>query len=369
MKILIASFGYPDKKHSVYPFVRQLVLQFVSLGHECCVLSPYSVTRNKGVYPFQTDDNGVMVLRPNYISLSNLNVLGFKPSIILRKKAFKRALRRLPFHPDVVYAHFWKMGKEIYFYAKSEGLPLFVASGESTINKTLFNIKDQAFYDYVRGVICVSGKNKEESISLGLTTTEKCVVLPNGINPDMFHPLDRRGCRRKLGLAEDDFIVAFCGQLSHRKGVKVMSDAIDMIPENNVYSLFIGKPSGELPSCRNILHQGPVPHDKIATYLNAADIFVLPTLHEGCCNAIVEAMACGLPIISSDRDFNHDILSKDNAILIDPTNSRQVADAIIRLRDDKQLRDRLSAAVLSTSKQLALDERASKIINFMKLKI
>ena len=366
MKILIVSFGYPDRKRSHYPFVRQLALQFSSLGHDCCVLAPYNVTRNKGTHPFRTDNNGVTLLRPNYIGMSNLNLFGFKPTIMLRKIALKRALRHLPFRPDVVYAHFWKMGKEVYSYAKSEGLPLFVVSGESTIEAEAFTTKDQPFFDYVRGVICVSQKNKEESISLGLTTGENCVVLPNGINPGLFHPIDRLTCRRELGFPEEAFIVVFCGQLSHRKGVKVLSDAIDSINEGKpVHALFIGQPTGELPTCHNILHCGPVAHDKVASFLNAADVFVLPTLHEGCCNAIVEAMACGLPIVSSDRPFNHDILSADNAILIDPTDSRQVADAIVRLRDDKELRLHLSKGALSMAKRLTIAERAARIVEFM----
>lgn len=370
MKILIVSFGYPDCKRSHYPFVRQLALQFSSLGHECCVVSPYNVIGNKGTHPFCTVDNGITLLRPNYIAMSNLSILGFKPTIMLRKIALKRALRHLPFRPDVVYAHFWKTGKEIYFYAKSKGLPLFVASGESTIDVKAFNAKDQSFFNYICGVICVSQKNKEESISLGLTTGDNCVVLPNGINPELFHPIDRLTCRRELGFPEDAFIVAFCGQLSHRKGVKVLSDAIDSISEGKpIHVLFIGQPMGEQPNCRHILHCGPVAHDKVAIYLNAADIFVLPTLHEGCCNAIVEAMACGLPVVSSDRPFNHDILSADNAILIDPTDSHQVANAIVRLRDDKKLRQCLSKGALAMAQKLTLERRANTIVEFMEERI
>ena len=77
-------------------------------------------------------------------------------------------------------------------------------------------------------------------------------------------------------------------------------------------------------------------------------------------------MACGLPIVTSDRDFNHDILSHDNAILIDPTDSRQVADAIVRLRDDKVLRRHLSIGTLDIAKRLTLAERAANIVEFMK---
>lgn len=136
-----------------------------------------------------------------------------------------------------------------------------------------------------------------------------------------------------------------------------------------MYSLFIGRPGEEQPSCNNILFQGPVKHEKLITYLNSADIFVLPTLHEGCCNAIVEAIACELPVVSSDRSFNHDILNEDNAILVNPEDPKQVAKAIIRLRDNGDLYEHLAEGARNTAKTLTIDIRANKIISFIEQKI
>ena len=99
--------------------------------------------------------------------------------------------------------------------------------------------------------------------------------------------------------------------------------------------------------------------------MNCADIFVLPTLHEGCCNAIIEAMACGLPIVSSDRDFNHDILDETCSILIDPTNTKEIAKAIKTLKENKSLRDKLSQGAIDKSQTLTIDRRAKKIIDFI----
>lgn len=108
-----------------------------------------------------------------------------------------------------------------------------------------------------------------------------------------------------------------------------------------------------------------VSNDKIVMYLNAADMFVLPTLAEGCCNAIVEAMACGLPVISSDRPFNDDILDESCSIRIDPSNIEELSDAIALLKNDPELREKLSEGALSKAKGLTIEQRAAAILQFI----
>ena len=114
-----------------------------------------------------------------------------------------------------------------------------------------------------------------------------------------------------------------------------------------------------------MLFKGKLKHDEVPLYLNAADVFVLPTLLEGCCNAIVEAMACGLPIISSNLPFNWDVLNESNSIMVDPMSVAEIRNAIIKLRDDKTLRDNMSIASLEAARDLTIEHRAEKIINFI----
>lgn len=368
MNILVFSPGYPDSKRSVYPFVKQLVDEWGRQGHHCTVIACYSITNNKSLTKFKTEfcfEGGgkVIVYRPNVLTFSNLRIFGFSFTTYFRNLGIRRTLKLIREKQDAVYCHFWESGNDGYLYTKTNDAPMFIATGESDIKKMLGNTK-LLFLNKVRGVVCVSTKNKEESIHLGLTTAEHCAIIPNSINPKVFRKLDKLECREKLGIPSHVFIIAFVGAYKTNKGADRLSEAIKLISGQTVYSFFIG--SGNVaPSAPNMLFEGRLLQHQIPIYLNAADVFVLPTLAEGCCNAILEAMACGLPIISSNLPFNWDILNDKNSILIDPNNINQIANAIQRLRDSPKLRSEMSEEALKTVRDLTIDKRAKRILDFI----
>jgi glycosyltransferase involved in cell wall biosynthesis len=96
---------------------------------------------------------------------------------------------------------------------------------------------------------------------------------------------------------------------------------------------------------------------------------VLPTLAEGCCNAIVEAVSCGVPVISSDLAFNHDVLDDSCAILIDPNSEEQLQAALRRLKEDDALRSRLAVGCEARSADLTIEKRIDKLLAFMQVSI
>lgn len=373
MNIVIISYDYSDEQRTAYAFVVQLVEQWAKQGHNCWVIAPYSIVANRGFHATKEEirhegQGTITILRPNFISASNLKIGGKRVSWVMHERAVKRAFNWLPSKPDIIYGHFWERAHEGFQYAKQHGIPLFVATGESDVASMIGNWNDkEEFCNYVSGVICVSTKNKQESITLGLTDESKCIVIPNAVNSELFHKLDKSSCRHELGIAEEDFVVGFVGWFNERKGAKRVAEAIQRVG-GGVKSLFVG--GGELePKCDGILFKGLLPHDKVPLYLGAADCFVLPTLHEGCCNAVVEALACGLPVISSNLPFNWDILNEENSIMVNPNNIDDIAGAIRVLRDDLSKRDLLAEGALKSVERLTIDQRADNIIRFIKERI
>ncbi len=369
MNILIITPDYPDKYKVKYQFVKELVTALAHCGHLCRVIAPYSVSKNRHFYPSKTEEaEDVIVYRPNYLSFSTLSVGGKSLSYCSSKRALNRALRKLDFCPDVVYAHFWSSASLVSDYVREKHLPLFVATGESDIAQLSALCQfPKDLVDLVSGVVCVSTKNKEESVALGLTVEAKCEVIPNAVDMSLFYPMDRIRCRRELGLPIDAFIVSFVGAFCERKGSSRLSSALEKLSGVPVYSIFVGE--GELPpSCGNVLFAGQLPHSDVPKYLNASDVFVLPTLKEGCCNAVVEALACGLPVVSSNLPFNWDVLNDKNSIMVDPMDVDGIASSISLLFDERKRKEYSENALVSV-RHLSIEMRAEQIVRFIQSRI
>lgn len=379
MKILFSAESYPQPNSPFAAFVGELCRELTRQGHDIFVIAPQSLTMvikglEKKASQYFVDKvkvgdayKEIKVYRPYYITL------GFgllkKVSILSKKNAFERIAKKLP-KPDVCYAHFWSSGYSALDYAIKKEIPLFVASGEDKVffHQLISQNELTRLSDYVKGVICVSSKNQDESIAAGLTIEEKCRVFPNAVDNSKFYPRDKKEIREQLGYSQSDFIVAFVGRFYYRKGVKRVSEAIKLIGDKDVKSIFIGKATSnqsEEPDCGGILFKGPLPHDRIPEYLCAADVFVLPSLAEGCSNSIVEAMACGLPIISSDLPFNYDILNENNSFMVKPEDINQIALSIKKVKDDITLRKSMSLGALKTASELTLQKRTERILDFI----
>lgn len=380
MNILFSAEAFPHADNQFAAFIKVLCEEFVRQGHEVTVVAPQSFTRiiaGKSkrlptVVSYDVDNYGIIkVIRP--LSITTGYGRYGKYSWVFNKKSFERAVKKYQISFDIIYAHFWSCAYNALDVAIKHRKPLFVATGEDSINieRNISLPVVHKLRDTVKGVICVSTKNKLESVNLELAYPDQCIVLPNSVNEKEFYVKSKSDCRLKLHFPQDAFIVAFCGRFTERKGVMRVSEAIKTLNNSTIKSIFIGQNvEGQLvqPDCEGILFKGRLPHEEIVNYLNASDVFVLPSLAEGCSNSIVEAMACGLPIISSALPFNDDICSEFNSILIDPMDVKAISEAIGKMMD-VSLRERLSKGSVFTASNLTIKERTIKIIDFIELKL
>ena len=174
--------------------------------------------------------------------------------------------------------------------------------------------------------------------------------------------------KQNLKIENNDFVISFVGSFVPRKGPDRIAQAIKNLNDPHIKVMFIGKPFSGYEynfDCPGIIHKGALDHELLPQYENCADVFVLPTQKEGCCNAIVEALAMGLPVISSDGPFNDDILDDNNSIRVNPNDVEAITEAIRTLRDAPERRKAMSEYSLSRHSEYTIQGRAKRILFFI----
>ena len=380
MNICIITHGYPTPYNpDFFVFVDQLVSVWADMGLKVSVINPIPAFVEcfdkkryyKKKWEKQTlNGNKILVFSPRYYRIADRKIGCINTQKISYKgfqHAVERTIHKMPEKPDILYAHFLSAGCHVGDIGNKLNISSFCAFGESS----LWSISGWDI-DMVRsslgklsGVISVSTNNKSILINNNLFRESDIEVFLNGVDHTVFFPKDKRAIRKEYGFPEDAFIGAFTGSFNDSKGVIRAQKAAQNA--GNVKMIYIGggdnKPEGD-----NILFQGRLQHDKIPDYLCAADFFVLPTKAEGCCNAIIEAMACGLPIISTDGAYNTDILSESYSIMTAPEDIEAITEAIKFLHENPETRIQMGEAARKASLQFDIEKRASDIIEFMKRK-
>jgi glycosyltransferase involved in cell wall biosynthesis len=187
--------------------------------------------------------------------------------------------------------------------------------------------------------------------------------IPNFIDQNLFHPSGKESrdqIRKKLGFT-DGKIVTFSGRLVERKGVSVLLEAWRKLIQDckDVMLIILGdgplekklkNQSRLLGIEENVKFCGFI--NNIDDYLAATDIFVFPSFQEGFPNSVLEAMACGIPVIATRIGGIVDVIKdEENGLLVEPGNAEQLADALKKLISDTEYASTLGKNGLKTVRE------------------
>jgi len=187
-------------------------------------------------------------------------------------------------------------------------------------------------------VIAVSNDLKEKILADFGVERRRVTVIPNGVDTAKFHPMDRGRARLQCGLAANRRYLLTVSRFSGEKGLGHLLRAFARLrsPETELVLIGEGPLKGELLALADSLGvrerlklPGVLGHAEICAWYNAADLFCLPSLWEGCPNVVIEALACGTPVVASRVGGIPDLVPHDDhGILVPPGDSELLAQAL-----------------------------------------
>ncbi len=221
--------------------------------------------------------------------------------------------------------------------------------------------------------IVVSEREREQFIRHYGSVAESIIVIPNAVDCETFtpanRPLYREQIRQKHGISRSNPVLMFVGGDWERKGVRYLIESLSRLVTTDVRLLIIG--SGDEKSYGQLAEQRQV-RERIVfvkgintrEYYAASDVFVFPTIYEPFGLVIVEAMASGLPVITSRSAGAADLITDgvDGFLLNEPSNINDLTARIELLLSNAELRKTIGERARKTAEKLSWDWVAEKTL-------
>lgn len=289
--------------------------------------------------------------------------------------------RRLAIASDVahIYGIYDLLGTTAGRACRSAGVPyivetlgMFRPKVRSVVKKRLYHaLLGRQLIGGASRLIVTSGLERDELLQADLPV-EKIVLRRNGVDLGDFASLPPPGAfRQSLGLGADDFVAIFLGRLTALKRPELLLEALMEPGAERMRAVFVG-PDEDGTRCRlearasrlglrdRTFFVGPLyERDKLQALVDA-NVFVLPSGNESFGTATVEAMACGVPVVVSDRcGIAREI--EGRAGLVCRPNAESLLVALLRLASDPALRFRLGDMGRKLAQQFSWDEAVAQM--------
>jgi glycosyltransferase involved in cell wall biosynthesis len=341
MKVLTFSTLYPNAARPTHGiFVETRLRHLLAAGRlGCKVIAPvpwFPFTNERfGEYaqharaPRFEVRNGVEVFHPRYPLLPKIG-MSMAPFLIAGavKGAVQRIVQKFPF--DLIDAHYlypdgvaaallgsW-LGKPVVITARGTDVTLIP---RYRVPRALIRWAARQAAD----LITVSQSLKEDLIRLGIPA-DQVTVLRNGVDLTLFRPMDRGPIRQKLGFSR--FTLLSVGHLIPRKAHDLVIRAMALLPEldlvivgNGPERSALGALADALGVSSRVRFVNALLQEKLAAYYAAADALVLASSREGWANVLLEAMACGTPVVASNVASAPDVITRCEAGIVVPSRT------------------------------------------------
>jgi glycosyltransferase involved in cell wall biosynthesis len=355
------------------PFcIHQLSVALVRLGHHVQI-----VTSREPNTLYEEEIDGVEVFRFDRSSIPRFKGLSF----ILQ--AYRRLSALSKVHDyDLIHCHNGICGLVGYLWGRRFGKPYVVTSHGSLAT----SMKAGPLVRYVVSLIEeFSVKNADASTFDGsslledfVTSTgidrQKTSYIPNAVDPEVFSP--REYTKTHSGINPDSVNIMYVGRLVPGKGLFTLLDAFCMarnrFPELSL--VVVGEGSYLKRMKENLRGRvektkasflGAVPHSDLPDIYAADSIVVLPSVSEGLSRVLLEAMACEKPVIATDIPANLSLVRNEvNGLIVPLGDVELLAEAILRLAKDKNLRSELGKEARKTIlRDYVVDKRVKRMLD------
>ena len=331
----------PHRGHSAYQTLREMtswmdIQAFCPLAIYPSLLRPRNFPYVRADLSYSPPD-----IPTQYIEYPALPVLSRPFNGLVGARYLLPHLER--FRPDLILSYYvYPDGNTALSVGRQLGVPVILGAIGSDINRIPDPISVALTRKALRQasfVLTVSEHLRARAIQLG-ASPERTRAVRNGCDTSIFHLADRTQARDDLGLDKESEIVLFVGWVAPPKGLRELLDAmIRLVPSHPRLQLFCigeGALQAELEAhaaqagiARHIHFLGRRSSSEIAQWLAAANVFCLPSYAEGCPNAVIEALACGRPIVATQVGGIPELVDGDSGILVAPRDGAVLADALM----------------------------------------
>lgn len=355
--VVVLSSLFPSKvQPGAGPFVRERMFR-VGRRLPLCVVAPtpwFPLQRllrrwrphfRPGA-PRYEEQQGVDVWYPRFFSvpgvLKRFDGLAMALSAYPRMRALKRAGRL-----DLIDAHFaYPDGYAAVLLGHWLGVPVTITLRGTETRHAVDPVLRPLLVKALSGadrVFAVADALKQVAVSIGVPAS-KIAVVGNGVDTARFVPVDRALARAALDLPSDAPVLISVGGLVERKGFHRVIELLPSLRQRwpGLIYLIVGGASAEgnnRPELERLVDRlglgdavrflGSLPPDALKQPLSAADMFVLSTRNEGWANVFLEAMACGLPVVTTDVGGNREVVVSDHLGIVVPFGDAPALEAAI----------------------------------------